>query len=108
MTSEFGDDVRYVDLAPITDPERVPVTVVGALGLLDQPHRSAIDTIVRHLSERQLLLVLDNCEHLPDACAALIVAVLDACPGVTMLTTSRVLKKSERNPLCISTRRPGI
>ena len=88
-TSEFGDDVRYVDLAPITDPDLVPVTVVGALGLLDHPDRSSTDTIVRHLCERQLLLVLDNCEHLLDACAGLILAVLDACPGVTMLTTSR-------------------
>jgi predicted ATPase/class 3 adenylate cyclase/DNA-binding CsgD family transcriptional regulator len=87
--SEFGDDVRYVDLAPITDPELVPVAAGRALGLRDQPDRSSTDTIVRHLSERQLLLVLDNCEHLLDACAALILAVLEACPGVTMLTTSR-------------------
>jgi predicted ATPase/class 3 adenylate cyclase/DNA-binding CsgD family transcriptional regulator len=87
--SEFGEDVRYADLAPITDPDLVPVAVIGALGLLDQPDRSSTDTVVRYLSGRQLLLVLDNCEHLLDACAALIVAVLDACPGVTMLTTSR-------------------
>ncbi len=86
---EFGDDVRYVDLAPITDPELVPVTMARALGLPDQPHRSATDTIVRYLSERQLLIVLDNCEHLLDACAAVIRAVLDACPNVTMLITSR-------------------
>ena len=87
--NEFGDDVRYVDLAPITDPDLVPVAVVGALGLRDQPARSTTDTIVRFLSERHLVIVLDNCEHLLDACAALILAVLDACPGVTMLTTSR-------------------
>jgi predicted ATPase/class 3 adenylate cyclase/DNA-binding CsgD family transcriptional regulator len=87
--SEFGDDVRYVDLAPITDPDLVPVAVARALGLRDQPGRSTTDTIVRSLGERRLLLVLDNCEHLLDASAALILAVLDACPGVTMLTTSR-------------------
>jgi hypothetical protein len=87
--SEFGDNVRYVDLAPITDPDLVSVAVIGALGLLDQPARSPTDTIIRHLRERQLLLVLDNCEHLLDACAALILTILDGCPGVTMLTTSR-------------------
>ena len=48
-----------------------------------------MNTIVRYLSARHLLMVLDNCEHLLDACAALILAVVDACPGVTMLTTSR-------------------
>jgi predicted ATPase/class 3 adenylate cyclase/DNA-binding CsgD family transcriptional regulator len=87
--SEFGDDVSYVDLAPITDPDLVPVAVIGALGLRDQPERSTTDTIVRYLSGRQLLIVLDNCEHLLDTCAALILGVLDACPRVTMLTTSR-------------------
>jgi predicted ATPase/class 3 adenylate cyclase/DNA-binding CsgD family transcriptional regulator len=87
--NELGDNVRYVDLAPITDPELVPVAVVGALGLRDLPDRSTKDTIVRYLSERQLLLMLDNCEHLLDACAALTLTVVDACPGVTILTTSR-------------------
>lgn len=89
IAREFGDDVRYVDLAPIVDPELVPVAVVRALGLPDQLDRSSTDTIVRHLSEGQLLIVFDNCEHLLDECAALILAVLDACPDVTMLTTSR-------------------
>ncbi len=86
---EFGDDARYVDLAPITDPELVAVTMARALGLPDQPDRSAMDTIVRYLSERQLLIVLDNCEHLLDASAAVIRAVLASCPRVTALTTSR-------------------
>ena len=48
-----------------------------------------MDTIVRFVSDRQLLLILDNCEHLLDASAALIMAALDRCPGVTRSTTSR-------------------
>ena len=87
--SEFGDDVSYVDLAPITDPNLVQVAVIHALGLRDQLDRSSMNTIVRYLTQRQLLIVLDNCEHLLDSCAALILAVLDACPDVTILTTSR-------------------
>ena len=67
----------------------VPVTVARALGLSDQQGSTTMDTIVRSVSDRQMLLILDNCEHLLDASAALIMAVLDRCPGVTLLTTSR-------------------
>ena len=86
---EFGDGVWYVDLAPITDPDLVPVTVARALGLPDQPGRSTTDTLLRFIGDRQMLLVLDNCEHLLDARAALVVALLGACPALTVLATSR-------------------
>jgi class 3 adenylate cyclase len=86
---EFGDGVWYVDLAPITDPELVPVTVARALGLPDQPGRSTMDTITRFVADRRMLMVLDNCEHLLDACADLIVALLGAAAGLTLLATSR-------------------
>ena len=79
---EFGDGVWCVDLAPITDPELVPVAVARALGLPDQPGRSTMDTLLRFVGDRQMLVVLDNCEHLLDACAALIVGLLGACPAV--------------------------
>src|ERR1700722_18155020 len=71
MAGEFGDGVWSVDLAPITDPELVPVTVARALGLPDQPGRSTMDTLTRFVADRQMLVVLDNCEHLLDASAAL-------------------------------------
>ena len=87
--AEFGDGPWYVDLAPITHPALVPVTAARALGLSDQEGSSTMDTIVRTVSDHQMLLILDNCEHLLDASAALIMAVLDRCPGVTLLTTSR-------------------
>ena len=89
MMGEFGDGVWYVDLAPITDPDLVPVAVARALGLPDQPGRSTMDTLLRFIGDRQMLLVLDNCEHLLDACAALVVALLGACPAVTVVATSR-------------------
>ena len=73
MAGEFGDGVWYVDLAPITDPELVPVTAARALGLPDQPGRSTMDTLTRFVAGRQMLVVLDNCEHLLDASAALVV-----------------------------------
>ena len=89
MMGECRDGVWYVDLAPIIDPEVVPVAVARALGLPDQPGRSTMETLLRFIGDRQMLVVLDNCEHLLDACAALIVALLGACPGLTLLTTSR-------------------
>jgi predicted ATPase/class 3 adenylate cyclase/DNA-binding CsgD family transcriptional regulator len=89
MAGEFSDGVRYVDLAPITDPELVAVTVARALGLPDQPGRSTMDTLLRFIRDRQLLVVLDNCEHLLDASAELVVALLSGATRLTVLATSR-------------------
>ena len=89
MVDAFDGGVWYVDLAPITHPDLVPVTVARALGLPDQPGQSATDTLLRFIGTRPMLLVLDNCEHLPDACAALAAMLLGACPAVTLLATSR-------------------
>jgi predicted ATPase/DNA-binding CsgD family transcriptional regulator len=79
----------YVDLAPITAAEVVPVTVARALGLPDQPGRSTMDTLLRFIRGRHMLVVLDNCEHLLDACATLLGDLLPAAPRVTVLATSR-------------------
>ncbi|HEV7853223.1 MAG TPA: LuxR family transcriptional regulator [Mycobacterium sp.] len=89
VASDHLDDVGYVDLAPITDLDLVPVAVSRALGLPDQPGRSTMDSVVDHIGDRRLLLVLDNCEHLLDASGDLIASVLEACPGLTVVTTSR-------------------
>jgi predicted ATPase/class 3 adenylate cyclase/DNA-binding CsgD family transcriptional regulator len=89
LAGQFSDGVCYVDLAPITHPDVVPVTAALALGLPDQPGRSTVDTLVRHLRDRQMLLVLDNCEHLLDASAALVVALLGGAPRMLVLATSR-------------------
>jgi predicted ATPase/class 3 adenylate cyclase/DNA-binding CsgD family transcriptional regulator len=89
MAGEFGEGVWLVDLAPITDPELVSVAVARALGLTDQPGRSTMDTLTRFIGDRRILVVLDNCEHLLNASAALIIALLGACPRLTLLATSR-------------------
>jgi predicted ATPase/class 3 adenylate cyclase len=89
IAAEFGDGVWYVDLAPITDPALVPVTAARAFGLPDQPGRSTTETLLRFIRDRHMLMVLDNCEHLLDASAALMTALLGACPSLTVLATSR-------------------
>jgi class 3 adenylate cyclase len=60
IAPEFGDGVWYVDLAPITDPGVVPVTVARALGLPDQPGRSTMDTLLRFVRDRQMLMVTET------------------------------------------------
>ena len=92
LAGEFGrfpEGVWYADLAPVTDAEVVPVAVARALGLPDQPGRSTMDTLTRFVADRRILVVLDNCEHLLDACADLVVALLGSCAGLTLLATSR-------------------
>ena len=89
LTAEFGDGVWYIDLSPIANPVVVPVTVARTFGLPDQPGRSTMDTLRRFIDDRNMLLLLDNCEHLLDACGEMIVGLLDACPKLTVLTTSR-------------------
>jgi predicted ATPase/class 3 adenylate cyclase/DNA-binding CsgD family transcriptional regulator len=89
LTTQAADGVWYVDLAPITHPDVVPVAVARALGLPDQPGRSTDDTLVRFIVDRRLLLVLDNCEHLLDVSASLAGELLGACPELRLLTTSR-------------------
>lgn len=89
LATEFGDGAWCVDLAPITDPRVVPIAVARAFGLPDQPGRSTTDTLVRFVGERTMLLLLDNCEHLLDACGQLTVELLNACPHLTFCATSR-------------------
>ncbi|MGA9489671.1 MAG: LuxR C-terminal-related transcriptional regulator [Mycobacterium sp.] len=89
IAGEFDNGVWWVDLAPITDPDLLPAVVARAFGLPEQPGLSTMDTLRWFLRERQMLVVLDNCEHLLDACAALVAAILGVATGVTFLATSR-------------------
>ncbi|WP_369037793.1 BTAD domain-containing putative transcriptional regulator [Streptomyces adonidis] len=87
--SAFPDGVWLADLAALTDPALLERAVAESLGLRDQSARSAADAVDDHLRHRRLLLVLDNCEHLVDAVAALVLRLLRAAPGLRVLATSR-------------------
>jgi predicted ATPase/class 3 adenylate cyclase/DNA-binding NarL/FixJ family response regulator len=89
MACGFDDGVWFVDLAPVTEAGAVPVTVARVLGLPDQLGRSTEATVLEFLACRQAMVVLDNCEHLLDASAELVTAIVGGCPGVTVLATSR-------------------
>lgn len=86
---QFPDGVWWVDLASLTDQRVVPLAVARTVGLPDQPGRSTVDTLVTFGGDRRILLVFDNCEHLLDACGELIAALIDRCPALTILATSR-------------------
>jgi predicted ATPase/DNA-binding CsgD family transcriptional regulator len=84
----FADGVAFVSLAPIADPALVPRAIVDGLGLQPDRNRPALETLVRQLRTRELLLVLDNCEHVLAASGEVADALLRACSGVRILATS--------------------
>src|SRR3954447_16081513 len=87
--SRYPDGVRLVEFAPVQDPGLVADTAVASLRLSVEPGVAPLEALVRPLRDRGLLLILDNCEHVKDAVSELISAVLEACPRVRILATSR-------------------
>jgi predicted ATPase/DNA-binding CsgD family transcriptional regulator len=85
----FSSGAWFVELADLRQPELVASRVAAVLGISEEPGRPLVDTIADTLRSRQLLLCLDNCEHLIDACAQLGGQLLARVPGLRVLTTSR-------------------
>lgn len=91
LAPSFADGVAFVDLAPLADGSLVADQITT---VLDAPANAAIDPLdrlVAHLRDREILLVLDNCEHLLAACASAAARLLAACPSLRLLATSREL-----------------
>jgi predicted ATPase/DNA-binding XRE family transcriptional regulator len=89
LLENYLDGVWLVELAPIFDPLLVPRSTAIAIGLRDEPQRPVIDMLSDYLREKNILIVLDNCEHLLDSCAHLADTLLKRCPGLKILATSR-------------------
>jgi predicted ATPase len=85
----FADGVWFTGLAPLSDAALVPQATAAALGLREQPGYPILETIREAVRDRRMLLVLDNCEHLVEACAQVADTLLRGCPGLTILATSR-------------------
>ena len=79
--ASYRDGPWIVELSDLRDPALLPNTVASVLGLPEQDSRSALDALLEYLRERRLLLILDTCEHVLDACAALAQAVLRGRAG---------------------------
>ncbi|MEV6100209.1 LuxR C-terminal-related transcriptional regulator [Nocardia sp. NPDC051981] len=91
VAADFADGVWFVDLVPITSPDMCVVagTVAMALGIGEQPGRGFDRAVLAALADRNALLVLDNCEHVRDGVAPFAEQLLAACPGMSVLATSR-------------------
>ena len=85
----FPDGAWLVELAPLSDPGLVPRTAAMVLGLEEVPGKAIMATLVEHLKDKRLLLVIDNCEHLLDASAVLVGSLVTRCPHLTILASSR-------------------
>jgi predicted ATPase/class 3 adenylate cyclase len=89
MLDGTGDGVWLVELAAVADPDAVPAVIAEALGIAPQARRETLETLLDALAPQDILIVLDNCEHLIDACAKTADALLRRCPRVHLVATSR-------------------
>jgi predicted ATPase/DNA-binding CsgD family transcriptional regulator len=89
LVGGLEDGVWLVELAPLADPSLVPQAVASTLDVREQPGRLLTETLSDYLRSKKMLLVLDNCEHLIEACATLVEALLRSCPELCVLATSR-------------------
>ena len=89
VAGRYADGAWLVELAPVRDPALVPAMVAAALGVREQPGVPAAEAVAQVLARQQLLLVLDNCEHVIGAAAELCAGLLAACDDVRVLATSR-------------------
>ncbi|MCP2242569.1 ATP-binding protein [Lentzea aerocolonigenes] len=85
----FPDGVWLVELAALGDPALVEQTIAAALGLRDHSRRDPLSVLTAFLTDKRLLLILDNCEHVLDGCGRLVSRLLKAAPGLSVLATSR-------------------
>jgi non-specific serine/threonine protein kinase len=89
VADQFADGVVWLDLASLRDADLVPVTVASALGIVPAPSRPVLRDLTYHLRPQQMLLVLDNCEHLLVAIPAHLAPLLASCPALQILAASR-------------------
>src|SRR5215203_1288194 len=89
LAGTYADGIWLVELAPLSNPELLEQAVASVLGVREEPDRPLTATLKEHLSSREVLLILDNCEHLIEAAARLVEPLLDSCEGLRILVTSR-------------------
>ena len=89
LLEDYPNGVWFVALESLANPALVPTTVASVFDIREAPDRSVIDILINKLREKTTLLILDNCEHLLDACVQLIKTLLINCPNLKILATSR-------------------
>ena len=89
VKSEFKDDVWWVDLASFSDPALIPQLIVHAFGIRPAVDQPMMESLINFVRPKQMLLVLDNCEHLIEACSQVVRRLLTDAPRLSILATSR-------------------
>lgn len=89
VRSHFPDGVWFLDLAPLVNPILLPNTLATVIGLRESAELSFKDLLINYFQARSALVVFDNCEHLIESCAQLVLSLLSACEDLSILATSR-------------------
>jgi predicted ATPase len=89
VSSNFKDGVWLAELAPIRDPYFVPLILTKILDITNRPQQPVLENLLHHLQSKEILLVLDNCEHMIEGCAQLVEQILSQTGDVRILVTSR-------------------
>ena len=89
LLEKFDHGVWFVELAPITDPDLIPQTILSTIGIQEQQGKTPLEVLKEYLPEKQSLIVLDNCEHLVSASAEVANTLLNAAPKLKILASSR-------------------
>jgi predicted ATPase len=95
LLNEYPDGVWFIPLESLADEDLVPQTVVSFLSIPEPADQHPVESLINELQNKTLLLILDNCEHLLDACAQLAEALLKNCPMIRILATSRDILRLE-------------
>ena len=89
LIEKFDHGIWFVELAPLTDPDLIPQTILSAIGIREQEGPPPLELLKTYLQEKKTLIVLDNCEHLISASAQVVNELLRAAPKIKVLTSSR-------------------
>jgi len=89
LAGEFADGAWFVAMAPVTDPDHIALAAASALNIHSHSEHPVIETLSNYLRSRNILIVLDNCEHLIPDCGTFASVLLDLCPNLSILATSR-------------------
>ena len=89
LIEEFKDGVWFVNLSPLTNPDFIAMSIAEVLSIKEEPDKPIIETLINNIEDKSLLILLDNCEHLIQACAEIVDKLLQSVEGIRILATSR-------------------
>ena len=89
LIEKFDHGVWFVELAPLTNPDLIPQTILSAIGVKEQQGITPLDLLKEYLHEKRTLIVLDNCEHIISTCAEVVNTLLRVAPDIKILASSR-------------------